>query len=80
MSNDMNYPESPRQEGPNQFMRRTQNLLQHMNVAHFTNDEFGFNARCVTEMVSEDKSRVYGVLATLMRVGLIAASLYREKK
>lgn len=49
-------------------------------VTHFTNDEFGFNPRYVTEMVSENKSRVYGVLATLLGAGLIAASLYREKK
>jgi hypothetical protein len=49
-------------------------------VFHFTNDVLGMSPRSEPEVVTASGSRVYGVLSLLLGAGIVAASLYREKK
>ena len=49
-------------------------------VFHFTNDALGMSPRSEPEAVSASGSRVYGVLALLLGAGIVAASLYHEKR
>ena len=49
-------------------------------VQHFTNSDTGTSVRTETEVVSATGSRVYGIMAMLLGVGIIALAVYHKRR